>query len=435
MTDLKTRLAELSERGTHAGAEELRQRVMLDLAGAGNPARPATPGWAIALAGAAIAVILIGAPLIMLRRTAESEPAGPITTAPATPTTVATTPAAAESDSRGLVSGEAVNPWKTTEVTEPWACDVVDVAALPEGGFAVATRYEGGVFWSGDGDSWQDANPDGLASLPVWPDDDNLRVITALPGRVAVLDSRAPVVWLGDLITGQWQPVTLDWENTVPFFDRMVITSSHEEILVAGRYGDNDELAGHTLVWLIDPNTGQVDRVALPPEFAKSTSADTWSRNGLEAARFGNRWVLAAGDSTAVSLDGLTWAINHDEDGLASGDRGVASLTAGSNGLIATTCEWAHRSWLSKDGLEWTEAPAVPAHHYGFAYSDTLGFVVVSERVFTSADGRAWEWTLGPQLEDNIIDTAASGDNVFILTKTHSVAAVPYIMTLDQTGN
>lgn len=343
------------------------------------------------------------------------------------------TTATPESEREGPATGESANPWTTTEITEPWARDVVDVAVLPEGGFAVASRYAGGVFWSRDGVSWQDANPSGLASLPVWPDDDYLRVITALPGRVAVLDTREPAVWLGDLATAEWASIVLDWEDTVPFSE-MIITSSNEEILVAGRYGDGDELGGGTLVWLIHPETGRVDRGTLPPGFAESRSAGMWNHHGLEATWFEDRWVLAAGDSTAVSEDGMTWTANRDEDGLASGNRGIASLIAGSDGLMATSCEWSHRAWFSEDGLEWTETHAVPAHHYGAAYSGTLGFVVVRDRVFTSADGRAWDSTPGPHLDDTIIDTAASGNSVFILTKTHSIAAVPYVMILDQTG-
>lgn len=436
MNDLKTQLEELSERGTHAGAEELRHRVMLDLAGGRLAARSAVSGWAVAVAVAVAAVLLIGIPLIVLGRTTESGTAHPATTTAPTEASLSESlsTAAPESDLTGPVTGAAINPWRTTEVTEPWARDVVDVAVLPEGGFAVTSRYGGGVFWSRDGMSWQDANPQGLASLPVWPDDDNLRVITALPGRVAVLDRRAPAVWLGDLATGQWESIAFDWEDTALIPDWMVITSSKDKILVAGRHAVSSELAGRTLVWLIDPETGRVDRSPLPGEFGDPTRARNWNHHGLEATWFGDRWVLAAGDTTAVSVDGLTWATNRDEDGLASGDRGIVSLTAGSDGLMATSCEWAHRSWFSEDGFEWTETAAVPAGHYG-AYSDTLGFVVAGERVFTSADGRAWEWTVGPQLDHAIIDTAASGNNVFILTKTHTTAAIPYVMTLDQDGS
>ncbi|MDJ0925771.1 MAG: hypothetical protein QNJ77_14540 [Acidimicrobiia bacterium] len=339
------------------------------------------------------------------------------------------TAAAPESEPNRLVTGEAVNPWRTTEITEPWARDVVDVAVLPEGGFAVASRYGGGVFWSPDGESWRDANPNGLASLPAWPDDDDLRVIAALPGRLALLDSSQPAVWLGDLATGEWDVIEPNWEDTDPSDVRMVIASNEEQILVAGRYWDSDNRTVGVVTWLIDPDTGRVDHGALPLGFA--ASAGTWNGNGLEAVWFGDRWVIAAGNSTAVSDDGLNWATNRDGDGLASSDRFVASLTASSSGLMASSCEWAHHAWFSEDGLTWTEKPAVPAGHYGFAYSNSLGFVVVSERVFTSPDGRAWKWTLGPQLDDNIIDLAASGSSVFVLTKTQSVAAIPYVMTLE----
>ena len=153
---------------------------------------------------------------------------------------------------------------------------------------------------------------------------------------------------------------------------------------------------------------------------------------GLEAAWFGDRWVLAAGNSSAVSLDGVRWSAGQDGAGLTAEERYVTSLTAGPDSIMATTCGgWGpHDAWYSEDGLEWNMVSSLPGPHSGYAYSDELGFVVVSEggeRVLMSPDGREWTWTterlplLGP--DGGISGLAVSGTSVFVL------ADQPFVLT------
>jgi hypothetical protein len=140
---------------------------------------------------------------------------------------------------------------------------------------------------------------------------------------------------------------------------------------------------------------------------------------GLAAVWFHDRWVIAMGNVTMVSRDGITWTIGWDPapvveyiigwdpDGLAAKESVVTSLVAGPDGLITTTCGgWGpHFTFYSEEGLEWTRVPdheqfheQVQAPHSGATCTDALGFVIVYAdgdddslgRVDFSQDGRVW---------------------------------------------
>jgi hypothetical protein len=352
--------------------------------------------------------------------------------------------------SQPLVTGENVNPWQKTEVRAPWAIGVpgvgiVDVTSLPDGGFALAAGRGGSILWSRDGVAWEEADPDGLVSpvaLVGWPDDlkENLRVISGLPGRVAVLGGTGtdPVVWVGDLATRVWESIPLETTGLVDSFARVVIASSDDEVLVVAFYRGRFDSAPpeasrpseapddyHHLVWLVDPDTGDVVRGTLPTGLGPSAFSEYLTFEDLEAEWFNDRWVIAMGRTTAVSLDGTTWTVGQDDAGLDSESSAVGSVTslsAGPNRIIATTCGgWGpHNVWYSDDGLEWVQAPdEVPGPHSGSGYSDALGFVLVDDRgrLFTSHDGETWHWTLGPGRDIYNYGIAASGNSVLILAR------------------
>jgi hypothetical protein len=331
--------------------------------------------------------------------------------------------------SQPLVTGEAINPWEKTVITAPWVVGIVDATSLPDGGFAVVASRGGSILWSRDGAVWEEADPEGgvsAAALAGWPESNEyLRVITALPGRVAVLGGTGtePVVWIGELATQSWESIPLTTDGLVESFERVVITSNDHEVLVVAGYRDSADLDRRSLVWLIDPETGEVERTPLPPEL--------WGRGweDLEAEWFVDRWVVAEGNTTAVSFDGLSWRAGQNGVGLADEPQSVTSLSAGPDRIIATTSGGLayHFVWYSEDGLRWTQAPdEVPGPHAGAAYSDALGFVLVPDvggRVFVSRDGRSWHWTLGPGWEIFNRDIAASGESVFVL------AWPPFLLT------
>ena len=97
MSDLKTSLQRLAERGTPIGSEQLRQRVAMDLAEspAGTSART-MPGWAIAVAVAAAVLVVLGITSVLLGGSDGAvvplPPAQTTTTVPASTTVMAVPP-------------------------------------------------------------------------------------------------------------------------------------------------------------------------------------------------------------------------------------------------------------------------------------------------------------------------------------------------------
>ncbi len=317
--------------------------------------------------------------------------------------------------------------WQKTEITEPWARSILDLTALPGGGFAVVASQGGNVLWSRDGVSWQEADPDGVTLLPGWRAAYDERIISALPGRVVVLNrelARDPVVRIGDLSTGEWRAYALDLDGVVDIDEyEVAIASNKREVLVVAKaylgetWEENDP--GY-LAWRIDPDAHEVQQGMLPAGFGEPSEA--MGGPGLEVEWFGDRWVAAAGDTSATSRDGSTWTMEVDSNRAGVEAHWVTSLTAGSDALIATTCGgWGpHFVWYSEDGLEWTKLPeSLPAPHEGYAYSDSLGFVLAEDgRVLMSNDGRTWEWTVGPSWGDDGADIAASGNRLLLRTNS-----------------
>nr|MDJ0925703.1 hypothetical protein [Acidimicrobiia bacterium] len=324
---------------------------------------------------------------------------------------------------------ESDTTWRRTELTESWADSIVDVASLPDGGFVVATVEGGSILWSRDGIDWTEADPTGHVSESLdsaWLDRE-LDLVVALPGDlIAVLGSAETQaqVWIGNLATREWESIRLD--GSTSWIESMAIAANDREVLVvAPTVAENTD----SVIWKIDAATGAVERLTaaaeslvLPDDAERGGFEDVWP-DGRAAQWFEGRWVIATGNTTATSPDGVEWTFGLD-DRTASYPEAVilngwvTSLSAGPSGILATTCGgWGpHDAWFSEDGLEWIKTPQpVPGPHSGSAYSDALGFVLTDSeagRLWQSADGRTWSYT--PRVISGAHDIAVSDDVVFV---------------------
>lgn len=421
MYDVKTQLWNFLEETAEVTLDEILSAAMQEADTDRLRPQPVSPrrGLFVAVGTAAAVLLMVGiiGSVVLDSRSTVSDTVAPWDTL------TATSEAGSSATPPRLVAGDAGISWRKTEIAALAAVEIDDLTSLPGGGFAVVTREGGGVLWSRDGTSWQEADPDGVSSSSGWRAAYDSRMISALPGRVVVLNRatmRNPVVWVGDLASGAWESYPVDTEGLDFISDEEVaIATSGHEVLVVAKAGVG------RVVWVMDPDTGRQDRSILPPEFSQS---DRGGWGSLEAEWFRDRWVLAVGDTTAVSEDGLVWTTKRDEGRVAADATSVTSLTAGRDGLIATTCggRGPHLVWHSSDGLEWVEVPFLPGPHGGYGYSDELGFVLAEDgRVLSSSDGHTWQWTLGPSWQDNGGDIAASGNSVLF------VADAPFLLTTE----
>ena len=258
MNDLKARLTELAERGTHVGAEELRQRVMLDLAGRRVPGRSCARGWAIAMAAAVIAVILIGTPLILLPGSD-----GPIS--PSGPSEVAAT--------------QAVNGTEDVAITSDGSLwhgylDGLRRWDLTTGRVTVYTELDG----------LPSRNTHYLAVAP----DDTLWVVSG--GRLVRFDGVWTVEDLPEL------DELTEWGSKVGALD----IAPNGDVLLAVGY---DRLIRYN---------GSEAIVIEGPEYV---SADPWA-GSLAVAPDGTIWAVLESESGVASFDGDRWTIYDEDDGI-----------------------------------------------------------------------------------------------------------------------
>jgi hypothetical protein len=297
--------------------------------------------------------------------------------------------------------------------------------------------------------------------VPVDRFDQQPQVISVSADRVFILDETNLQVWVGDLAAKTWEPIRLDTAGLTGSMDTAAIASNDHEVLVVTKWpSDNAEevsavehlgLADYA-VWLIDSETGGVERQTLPMDsFAESLpdmehdSDYPETRLGLAAVWFQDRWVIAIGNVTAVSHDGITWTIGWDSDGLAAEGSFVTSLVAGRDGLITTSCGGfgPHFTFYSEDGLEWTRVPEheqfpeqAQASHSGATYSDDIGFVMVFAdssgdddnlgRMDYSHDGRNWSSIdVGVRGNHDDSNLAASDTSIFLGGKLGAALLTP----------
>jgi hypothetical protein len=401
-------------------------------------------GWRGPLIAAATAVVVLAvvavAALLFRGDGFTGEPAGTLP-APAVSTTVTTAPVATTVATTPAFIGDAVTSWQVTKLVEPWVHSIVDVASLPGGGFVVAVDHsDASVLWSPDGTDWVEADPQRhvSAEIPGGLQVQGIRwgqqpqVISVSGERVFILDETILQVWVGDLAAKAWEPVRLDTAGLSGSIEAAAIASNDREVLVVAKWtptgvpleGPFDQT--DYVVWLVDQDTGGVERQIVPWEF-------TDVHIGLAAVWFQDRWVIATGDATVVSRDGITWTIGQKGGDPSDPEGGiVTSLVAGPDGLITTVCQMHHFTFYSEDGLEWTRVPEneqfpeqAAAGHEGAAYSDELGFVMVFAegghdddplpRLDYSQDGRNWSsMEVGLGVNHDVFNLAASGTSIFI---------------------
>lgn len=363
--------------------------------------------WAVAGLAAIATLVLIGAATLLLRSDdarVSDEPASS-TTVLETPTSVVETPTTLAAVPPPTVAFDDTGRWQATQLSEPWTGDVIDVASLPNGGFVVANTT--GVLWSPDGIEWIDADPQRQVTAAT-PRSAETRghvpaVISAMGGRVVVLDGIDPGLWVGDLQAGAWESIRFDTADLAGQVEPFAVASNDTEVIVLAEHRPEAtsqrqeplfRSAGRGyLVWAVNPQTGELERhplsftwenpdgeVRLVEEF--SPGAVAWVND---------RWVVVLANTVLVSGDGATWTQEPLEDTF-NAHLWVTSLAASPIGVVATS-ESKHHVWFSEDGLKWENTGTEAPHLAEPAYADGLGFLIVdgeTHQVSASHDGRTW---------------------------------------------
>jgi hypothetical protein len=204
MNDLKSRLTELSERGTPVGAEELRHRVMLDLArGSG---RSGVPGWAIAMAAAAATIAVFGALSLLVGGSDGSiVPVGPTDTPSSTTVVTLVEQTAARTvfpdgpigygtgpETEGVIDATTSGGvlWAWDQSGRIWRHTGDGWEALPVApGIIETVGYGGGTLWASvDTDTW----PQSLSRL----EGDEWVRVEGTPAHRFAVDPTSGVVWI-----------------------------------------------------------------------------------------------------------------------------------------------------------------------------------------------------------------------------------------------
>ncbi|MEA3510823.1 MAG: hypothetical protein U9R51_05250 [Actinomycetota bacterium] len=382
MTDLHDRFTELDSvsppdlwgRIEHIAAMQAPQRQTLK------------PGALIAVAASLLAVIVIGGPLLVIgsRATPDVEPNPQIVAA-----------------QREL-----------TPVDVVWDDSIVDVHALPGGGFVAVATDPGRVFWSPDGVQWFDADPLEQVAPFVPPRGTmmEVRVLVATADHVLIRDEANTGIWIGSPKVGQWEMIPLDAGDLPNRISLLAIAANDSSVLVVGRSQGSDSfelddpegpltipITDRYIAWVIEPDSGAVDHHALPVGHAeRAVSIDA------DANWYGGNWLVVLPREiwtdteegwetrTAVlqSPDGALWTV----DDLPFSP---TSVTCGSSSVIATECNFGGDTfWYSEDGLTWDTTTSAYLGHRS-TYVDGLGFVAGYElpdgvQWVVSADGRVW---------------------------------------------
>ena len=279
MNDLAARLTELSERGTHLGAEGLRQRVILDLAGV--PARSPARNWGGAVVAAAVTIVLIAGPLIWFRGSAGSM-------APSSPA--------------NLMATQPVNGTEDVVITSDGSLwhgfvDGLRRWDLQSGRVTVYTEA--------DGLPNRDTHLLGVAP------DDTLWAVSG--GRLVRFD-------------GTWTV------ESIPELEELTIWGSNVGALEVAPNGDVLVAVGRDRLIRYD---GSDAIVIEGPEYV---SSDPWA-GSLAVAPDGTIWAVLESGSGVASFDGDQWIVYEEGDGvpwLAS------NIEVGGDGTVwvGTTSTW-----------------------------------------------------------------------------------------------
>jgi len=377
-----------------------------------QPHRSPSRGWAFA-AGFIVMIVLVGVAALFVRGgdTPVADDQTVTTSAvtdPEVPTTRATDEPAPSADA---VTELSAGDWQEVAVGQPWVTQIVDIAALPNGGFVAVTseRSPWSVVWSPDGAEWRNGDP--LRQVPQSSStglfDPLLVAVTA--DRVVVIDKEDVGVWVGDPERGQWEPTSLDTHGADGDLAPIAVASNDGEVLVVAKTmvpaatEDNGESSEAPpmitfVVWLVDTTEGTSVQAPLP---VTTTFEWDWTQPLVEW--FAGRWVVMVpqGDGTNSlwqSSDGASWSEVALPDSL--NEFPGTSLTVGPSGLIVTrSFMGGDEIWHSADAIDWNLV-----FDRGFVtkstYSEALGYVVevsgdivpepIEGGVLVSSDGEVW---------------------------------------------
>jgi hypothetical protein len=348
--------------------------------------------------------------------------------------------------------------WAPVAVGEPWVQSIVDIDALPDGGFIVAATDPWRLMWSPDGTEWFDADPQHQLSDPMeWgfrggPGEHAGPVVLA-GGRALIL-SRAtqgvtlgnlPLgVWVGDPREGTWELVSLDLSGLDYLPRLLTVGSSDSEAMVVAASPSGYEL----VAWLIDLASGTSQWHPLPavPWEQRWPAGGGYrsDRSGDSAAVewFNGRWLVAPScrfcSTVYLSTDGATWT--ESEIRLAADAAPVhefrpgdgwgtnwLDVATGPDAIVAAFFFGPHA--YSEDGVTWL-ALSFPSGSDDWddmwpavTYSDELGFVTNSwsGRFMQMTDGPPWQeagrWPV-PEIDEEFNPSwhlAASGGRMLLL--------------------
>ena len=292
----------------------------------------------------------------------------------------------------------------TQVADESWVGSVLDIAALPAGGFVAAWLDPGvaqatdraGVRWSLDGVHWRDADPQGAVELsePAPDSGPPRQILTATNERAVVLDAAGARVWVGDLAKQTWRPVDLN-SSRDSGVDLLAVTANDTQVLVVGQYTSSRNL-NEGVAWVLDPVAATAVRHPLPTATAVSGGTE-----GVLAEWFDGQWVVLMPDNlqpkpTAgvlvmlTSPDGAAWTTTDLPGSMPT--RWVTSLTAGPGGLLATMCGFGDDAfWLTEDARTWAEVDIALELAHESAYADGIGYIAMyTSAMAVSGDGKAW---------------------------------------------
>lgn len=410
MKDLETRLTELSERGTHLGAEGLRQRVVLDLAEGLEPARHPVSGWAIALAVAVIAVAIVGIPLLLLGGSDGSvEPSTPADTEPSSTATVVERTAV----ETVLAPVAGVDPvmmstsigdleFITMEFPDDHAFDFPFHAtvATPHGPVSVADST---LWWSSDYTTWNAAPIDSAITGRIVPDDEDIVVLSTTGASRFIWNENQ---WIAGEPIEVPSPV-----DSMAFGPRGVVAANATTIYYAvdGVRFTEAEI-GPDLTTFVASDVNPEDE-----EFVEAARMDC--RGTFGATQSEIRTVLAT-DSGFVALtsaihptdnvcapllwyspDGNTWELVSAESPFGGADVDVLGIAERDGRFVAIgVVEPATRGfvWVSDDALTWEQVDLELTSPLMIDAGE-LGWVMTAaqaENDFTlwfSSDGYTWD--------------------------------------------
>ncbi len=301
-----------------------------------------------------------------------------------------------------------------TQVTgESWVGSVLDIAALPAGGFVAAwldpkvapDTGRAGVRWSPDGVHWRDADPQGAVELSEPAPDAGApkQILAATNERVVVLDVAGARVWVGDLAKQTWRPVDLatPWDSGV---DLLAVAANDTQVLVVGQTFAGPAVLANPpqpdvlrigVAWVLDPVAGTAVRHQLPTATVVPGGA-----GGVLAEWYADQWVLLMPDKLPASAEdrlvmlaspgGEAWAKTDLPGSMPT--RWVTSLTAGPGGLLATMCGFGDDAfWISEDARTWAEVDIALETAHESAHADSIGYIAMyTSDMSVSGDGKAW---------------------------------------------